>query len=113
MGECNEPVPPGGSVRTVRRSLACARISPIGARDGIEQSVGLSLVSPMANAINDALGIRFNELPLSAEKVFLVLKEQKRQSRTSSSKPVRPCQQDLRGFLQTSEVYTCTIAYSS
>jgi CO/xanthine dehydrogenase Mo-binding subunit len=29
----------------------------------------------MANAIYDALGIRFSALPLSAEKVFLALQE--------------------------------------
>ena len=29
----------------------------------------------IANAINDALGIRFNDLPLSAEKIFLALQE--------------------------------------
>ena len=27
----------------------------------------------IANATNDALGIRFNDLPLSAEKIFLAL----------------------------------------
>jgi hypothetical protein len=31
----------------------------------------------IANAINDALGIRFNGLPLSAEKIFLALEAQK------------------------------------
>ena len=31
----------------------------------------------IANAINDALGIRFNDLPLSAEKIFLALEERK------------------------------------
>ena len=30
----------------------------------------------IANAINDALGIRFNDLPLSAEKIFLALLRQ-------------------------------------
>jgi CO/xanthine dehydrogenase Mo-binding subunit len=29
----------------------------------------------MANAINDAVGIRFNDLPLSAEKVFQALQD--------------------------------------
>ena len=33
----------------------------------------------MANGIHDALGIRFNELPLSAEKIFLALEERKRE----------------------------------
>ena len=31
----------------------------------------------IANAINDALGIRFSDLPLSAEKIFLALQERK------------------------------------
>jgi|GEM_PF-2669212 len=30
----------------------------------------------IANAINNALGIRFNDLPLSAEKIFLALLRQ-------------------------------------
>jgi len=29
----------------------------------------------IANAINDALGIRFNDLPLSAEKIYLRMSE--------------------------------------
>jgi CO/xanthine dehydrogenase Mo-binding subunit len=33
----------------------------------------------IANAINDAIGIRFNELPLSAEKIFRALQEQKQE----------------------------------
>jgi len=32
----------------------------------------------LANAIRDALGIGFNELPLSAEKIFLAMEEQKK-----------------------------------
>ena len=32
----------------------------------------------VASGINDALGIRFNDLPLSAEKIFLALEERKR-----------------------------------
>ncbi len=35
----------------------------------------------IANAINDALGIRFNDLPLSAEKIFLALQEKMQPSR--------------------------------
>ena len=33
----------------------------------------------IANAINDALGIRFSDLPLSAEKIFLAMDEQKQE----------------------------------
>jgi len=33
----------------------------------------------IANAINEAIGIRFNELPLSAEKIFRALQEQKQE----------------------------------
>ena len=33
----------------------------------------------IANGLNDALGIRFSDLPLSAEKIFLALEEQKGQ----------------------------------
>jgi CO/xanthine dehydrogenase Mo-binding subunit len=29
----------------------------------------------MANALHDALGIRFSELPLSAEKIYLALQQ--------------------------------------
>jgi CO/xanthine dehydrogenase Mo-binding subunit len=29
----------------------------------------------IANAINDALAIRFNDLPLSAEKIYMALQE--------------------------------------
>jgi CO/xanthine dehydrogenase Mo-binding subunit len=31
----------------------------------------------IVNAISDVLGIRFNDLPLTAEKIFLALEEQK------------------------------------
>ena len=49
---------------------------PWGAR-GVGEHVMVQTAPAIANAINDALGIRFNELPLSAEKVFLALEEQK------------------------------------
>ena len=32
----------------------------------------------IANAIYDALGIRFNDLPLSAEKIYLALQDRDR-----------------------------------
>jgi carbon-monoxide dehydrogenase large subunit len=47
---------------------------PWGAR-GVGEHVMVQTAPAIANAINDALGIRFNELPLSAEKVFLALQE--------------------------------------
>jgi carbon-monoxide dehydrogenase large subunit len=49
---------------------------PWGAR-GVGEHVMVQTAPAMANAIFDALGIRFNQLPLSAEKVFLALQEAK------------------------------------
>ncbi len=48
---------------------------PWGAR-GVGEHVMVQTAPAIANAIHDALGIRFSELPLSAEKVFLALEEQ-------------------------------------
>jgi carbon-monoxide dehydrogenase large subunit len=48
---------------------------PWGAR-GVGEHVMVQTAPAIANAINDALGIRFNDLPLSAEKIFLALQEQ-------------------------------------
>jgi len=45
---------------------------PWGAR-GVGEHVMVQTAPAIANAIHDALGIRFSELPLSAEKVFLAL----------------------------------------
>jgi carbon-monoxide dehydrogenase large subunit len=47
---------------------------PWGAR-GVGEHVMVQTAPAIANAINDALGIRFNDLPLSAEKIFLALGE--------------------------------------
>ncbi len=47
---------------------------PWGAR-GVGEHVMVQTAPAIANAINDALGIRFNDLPLSAEKIFLRLQE--------------------------------------
>jgi len=47
---------------------------PWGAR-GVGEHVMVQTAPAIANAINDALGIRFNDLPLSAEKLFLALQE--------------------------------------
>ena len=47
---------------------------PWGAR-GVGEHVMVPTAPAMANAIYDALGIRFNDLPLSAEKVFQALQE--------------------------------------
>ena len=47
---------------------------PWGAR-GVGAHVMVQTAPAIANAINDALGIRFNDLPLSAEKIFLALQE--------------------------------------
>ncbi len=47
---------------------------PWGAR-GVGEHVMVPTAPAMANAIYDALGIRFSELPLSAEKIFLALQD--------------------------------------
>ena len=47
---------------------------PWGAR-GVGEHVMVQTAPAIANAINDAVGIRFSDLPLSAEKVFLALQE--------------------------------------
>jgi carbon-monoxide dehydrogenase large subunit len=47
---------------------------PWGAR-GVGEHVMVQTAPAIANAIYDALGIRFSDLPLSAEKVFLALQE--------------------------------------
>jgi CO/xanthine dehydrogenase Mo-binding subunit len=49
---------------------------PWGAR-GVGEHVMVQTAPAIANAIHDALGIRFNDLPLSAEKIFLALEERK------------------------------------
>jgi carbon-monoxide dehydrogenase large subunit len=49
---------------------------PWGAR-GVGEHVMVQTAPAIANAINAALGIRFNDLPLSAEKIFLALEERK------------------------------------
>jgi carbon-monoxide dehydrogenase large subunit len=50
---------------------------PWGAR-GVGEHVMVPTAPAIANAINDALGIRFSDLPLSAEKIYLALQEQDR-----------------------------------
>ena len=50
---------------------------PWGAR-GVGEHVMVQTAPAIANAINDALGIRFNDLPLSAEKVFMALQKKTR-----------------------------------
>ncbi len=47
---------------------------PWGAR-GVGEHVMVQTAPAIANAINDAIGIRFNDLPLSAEKVFMALQK--------------------------------------
>jgi CO/xanthine dehydrogenase Mo-binding subunit len=47
---------------------------PWGAR-GVGEHVMVQTAPAIANAINDALGIRFSDLPLSAEKIFLALQD--------------------------------------
>ncbi len=46
---------------------------PWGAR-GVGEHVMVPTAPAMANALYDALGVRFSELPLSAEKIFRALK---------------------------------------
>jgi CO/xanthine dehydrogenase Mo-binding subunit len=41
----------------------------------VGEHVMVQTAPAMANAIYDALGIRFSELPLSAEKIYLALQE--------------------------------------
>jgi len=48
---------------------------PWGAR-GVGEHVMVQTAPAIANAINNALGIRFTDLPLSAEKIFLALEKQ-------------------------------------
>ena len=48
-----------------------------GAR-GVGEHMIVPTAPAVASGINDALGIRFNDLPLSAEKIFLALEERKR-----------------------------------
>jgi carbon-monoxide dehydrogenase large subunit len=50
---------------------------PWGAR-GVGEHVMVPTAPAIANAIHDALGIRFDDLPLSAEKIFLALHAQDR-----------------------------------
>jgi len=52
---------------------------PWGAR-GVGEHVMVQTAPALANAISDALGIRVNDLPLSAEKSFLALEERDRKS---------------------------------
>ena len=47
---------------------------PWGAR-GVGEHVMVQTAPAMANAIHDALGVRFSELPLSAEKIYLALQD--------------------------------------
>jgi len=47
---------------------------PWGAR-GVGEHVMVQTAPAIANAIHDAIGIRFNDLPLSAEKIFLAWQE--------------------------------------
>jgi carbon-monoxide dehydrogenase large subunit len=49
---------------------------PWGAR-GVGEHVMVPTAPAIANAIHDALGIRLNELPLSAEKIFLAMEAEK------------------------------------
>ncbi len=48
---------------------------PWGAR-GVGEHVMVQTAPAIANAIHDALGIRFTDLPLSAEKIYLTLQEE-------------------------------------
>jgi carbon-monoxide dehydrogenase large subunit len=50
---------------------------PWGAR-GVGEHVMVQTAPAIANAIHDALGIRFSDLPLSAEKIYLALQELER-----------------------------------
>ena len=50
---------------------------PWGAR-GVGEHVMVPTAPAIANALNDALGIRFNDLPLSAESIYLKLREDQR-----------------------------------
>ena len=47
---------------------------PWGAR-GVGEHVMVQTAPAIANAIYDALGIRFNDLPLSAEKIYMALQD--------------------------------------
>jgi carbon-monoxide dehydrogenase large subunit len=47
---------------------------PWGAR-GVGEHPMIATAPAIANAIYDALGVRFNEMPLTAEKIYLALQE--------------------------------------
>ena len=47
---------------------------PFGPR-GVGEHVMVQTAPAMANALNDALGIRINQLPLSAEKIYMAMLE--------------------------------------
>ncbi|MCD4738011.1 MAG: molybdopterin-dependent oxidoreductase [Anaerolineae bacterium] len=47
---------------------------PWGAR-GVGEHVMVQTAPAIANALHDALGVRFNDLPLSSEKIYLALRE--------------------------------------
>jgi carbon-monoxide dehydrogenase large subunit len=51
---------------------------PWGAR-GIGEHPMIATAPAIANAVSDALGLRFNDLPLTVEKIFLALGEQKQE----------------------------------
>jgi CO/xanthine dehydrogenase Mo-binding subunit len=51
---------------------------PWGAR-GVGEHVMVQTAPAMANAIHDALGIRLNNLPLSAETIYLALQDKQAQ----------------------------------
>ena len=53
---------------------------PWGAR-GVGEHVMVQTAPAMANALYSALGIRFSELPLSAEKVYLTLQDREHRDR--------------------------------
>ena len=57
---------------------------PWGAR-GVGEHVMVQTAPAIANAINDALGMRFNDLPLSAEKIFLALQEREQEQEEALS----------------------------
>ncbi len=48
---------------------------PWGAR-GVGEHVMVQTAPAIANALYDAVGIRFSDLPLSADKIFLALEDQ-------------------------------------
>ena len=50
---------------------------PFGAK-GIGEGVTVPVAAAIANAIHDATGLRFTQLPITADKIWLAMQKQKK-----------------------------------